>query len=187
MIAVIDPSTRQVTQHIAVGRQPRAIAFLPDSSAAYVTNVADNTVSIIATDASMAPPVTVGPGPVAVVIPDDGTAAYVADLGMGGAVSVIDTATHAVTTLDQVPPAFDVDVGPCPVFPTPTPAPVACTGDCNGNHQVSVNELIIGVNIALGNQSVSACRAFDPNGDGQVVVTELIRAVGFALNGCPAA
>src|SRR5262249_27841461 len=37
------------------------------------------------------------------------------------------------------------------VFSTGTVA-VACTGDCDGNHAVTINELLLGVNIALGNQ-----------------------------------
>lgn len=63
-------------------------------------------------------------------------------------------------------------------------APERCTGDCNGDGTVTVDELISGVNIALGNRSVDACVVFDTNGDGQVAVSELIRAVNNALAGC---
>ena len=62
----------------------------------------------------------------------------------------------------------------------------ACPGDCDGDGDVSINELIIGVNIALGAQPVTACAAMDSNADGTVTVNELIRAVSMALNGCPA-
>src|SRR5215510_6027217 len=62
----------------------------------------------------------------------------------------------------------------------------SCPGDCNGDGEVSINELIIGVNIALGAQAATACAAMDSNGDGAVTVNELIRAVSMALNGCPA-
>lgn len=61
-----------------------------------------------------------------------------------------------------------------------------CPGDCNGNGQVSINELIIGVNIALGNAPIADCPAFDANGSGDVGINELIQAVLSALNGCPA-
>jgi hypothetical protein len=64
---------------------------------------------------------------------------------------------------------------------------VPCPGDCNGNGQVSVNELIVGVNIALMNSPISTCPVFDSNGSGDVGVNELILAVLAALNGCPAA
>ncbi len=60
----------------------------------------------------------------------------------------------------------------------------ACPGDCDGDGQVRVNELITGVNIALGAVGVDACRAFDVNGDGRVAVSELVGAVNAALEGC---
>ena len=71
--------------------------------------------------------------------------------------------------------------------PTPTPGPADCAGDCNGDGQVSINELIQGVNIALGNAAASTCVAFDRDDNGQVTVNELIAGVNSALGGCPAA
>jgi hypothetical protein len=50
---------------------------------------------------------------------------------------------------------------------------------------VTVNELIIGVNILLGSQPVSACPAFDPNNTGTVTIEELIQGVNNLLAGCP--
>ncbi|MFN8642955.1 MAG: hypothetical protein U0802_15360 [Candidatus Binatia bacterium] len=56
-------------------------------------------------------------------------------------------------------------------------APVAaCTGDCDGNGEVAVNELLLGVNIALGSQAMSACPVFDVEGDDAVAVNELLIA-----------
>ncbi len=60
----------------------------------------------------------------------------------------------------------------------------ACGGDCDGDGRVSVQELILGVNIALGSAALDACPVFDQNGDGRVGVGELIAAVGNALDGC---
>jgi hypothetical protein len=71
--------------------------------------------------------------------------------------------------------------------PTATRTPGGCAGDCNGSGDVVVNELIIGVNIALGNTTSSSCQAFDRDDNGQVTVNELIAAVNAALSGCPAA
>ncbi len=59
-----------------------------------------------------------------------------------------------------------------------------CVGDCNGDDEVAVNELIVGVNIALGNQEVTSCEAFDANDDGEVTISELIQGVSNALNQC---
>jgi hypothetical protein len=49
---------------------------------------------------------------------------------------------------------------------------------------VGISDLILGVNIVLGNQPPSACPAFE-NGQGQVDVAQLIKGVKNALNGCP--
>jgi hypothetical protein len=68
--------------------------------------------------------------------------------------------------------------------PTPTPTPVSCIGDCNGNGQVTVDEILTLVNIALGNANVSTCRAGDANHDNKITVDEILTAVNNALNGC---
>jgi len=65
-------------------------------------------------------------------------------------------------------------------------ASAQCTGDCNDDGSVAINELIVGVNIALGSAAVSGCPSFDVNSDGSVAINELIAAVNAALNGCPA-
>jgi parallel beta-helix repeat protein len=61
----------------------------------------------------------------------------------------------------------------------------SCAGDCGENGSVEINELIIGVNIALGFTDAVECSSFDTNSSGEVEINELITAVGFALNGCP--
>ena len=58
-------------------------------------------------------------------------------------------------------------------MPTATAAPILCVGDCDGNGMVEINNLILGVNIALGAQPVSACPAFS-NADGMVDITQLV-------------
>jgi Tol biopolymer transport system component len=64
-------------------------------------------------------------------------------------------------------------------------AAVPCPGECSGDGQVTVTELIVGVNIVLGNAMLAECPVFDTNDDGRVTINELIAAVGAALNGCP--
>ncbi len=68
--------------------------------------------------------------------------------------------------------------------PATPPTPGACVGDCNGNGELTVNELISGVNIAQGNAALSTCPSFDVNGDGSVGINELISGVNALLNGC---
>jgi hypothetical protein len=69
---------------------------------------------------------------------------------------------------------------------TPTPTVVAaCPGDCSGDGAVTVSELVRGVNIALGNQPLDSCPAFNRNGNATVEINELIAAVSALLLGCP--
>lgn len=67
---------------------------------------------------------------------------------------------------------------------TSTPVAPGCTGDCDGDLLVTVNELVTGINIALGNLAVGDCRAFDTNVDGVVTVDEIVSAQRGALEGC---
>ena len=59
-----------------------------------------------------------------------------------------------------------------------------CVGDCNGDNQVTVDEVLTGVNLALGAASLTACTAFDSNQSGTVTVDEILVAVNNALDGC---
>ena len=71
--------------------------------------------------------------------------------------------------------------------PAPTPLPAACVGDCNGDDAVTIDELILGVNIELGNADIGSCPSLDCCGNlGSCIpgVTCLIRAVGNALYSC---
>ena len=61
-----------------------------------------------------------------------------------------------------------------------------CTGDCDGDGSVAINELITGVNISLGNAQLSTCDVFDADENGRADIYELIAAVGNSLNGCTA-
>ncbi len=60
----------------------------------------------------------------------------------------------------------------------------SCMGDCVGDGLVTVDELVMMVNIALGNMDVSECDVGDGNEDGQITVDEIVTAVNHALNGC---
>ena len=58
-----------------------------------------------------------------------------------------------------------------------------CIGDCNGDGTVEINELILGVNIALNVLNISECPNLD-DGQGTVTVDRLIAAVNSALCDC---
>jgi hypothetical protein len=57
-------------------------------------------------------------------------------------------------------------------------------GDCKNTGQVTIDELILMVNIALDEAPVSECPAGDPNHDGKITIDEIIIAENNALNGC---
>ena len=60
-----------------------------------------------------------------------------------------------------------------------------CAGDCDGSGEVAINEVIVGVNIALGAAELGTCPAFDQDGTLAVEVYEIIAAVNSVLVGCP--
>lgn len=66
----------------------------------------------------------------------------------------------------------------------PTPTPGECVGDCNNDGQNAVNEMVVGVNILLGNASIDQCPSFDTNANNGVEVNELVSGVNGLLNGC---
>jgi len=66
----------------------------------------------------------------------------------------------------------------------PVSSGVVCVGDCNGDGGVTVDEIITGVNIALGTVDASTCPSYEIKGP--VTVGGILTAVNEALNGCPA-
>ena len=48
----------------------------------------------------------------------------------------------------------------CGPTPTVTPRPPFCRGDCNEDRRVGVDELLLGVNIALGRLEFDVCPAY---------------------------
>jgi hypothetical protein len=57
-------------------------------------------------------------------------------------------------------------------------------GDCDSEGRVTVDEIVKGVNIALGSLPLDRCPAFNSNGDLEVTVDELLNGVTNALRGC---
>jgi 6-phosphogluconolactonase (cycloisomerase 2 family) len=63
--------------------------------------------------------------------------------------------------------------------------PSRCPGDCNADGRVSIDELVIGVSMALGAVSSNQCPIFDTDVDDRVDIGELVDAINSALGGCP--
>jgi len=57
-----------------------------------------------------------------------------------------------------------------------------CVGDCNDDGVITVRELVLGAERAVGR--FRSCPSADANGDGTVVVDEMVRAVSNAVDGC---
>jgi uncharacterized repeat protein (TIGR03803 family) len=60
----------------------------------------------------------------------------------------------------------------------------ACAGDCGNDGRVTINELLVMVNVALGSAPSTDCRFGDTNGDNAIAIDEIIAAVHNALAGC---
>lgn len=74
---------------------------------------------------------------------------------------------------------------PAVASPTATRNPqLTCVGDCDDSGIPDINDLVLGVNIALNRFAVGACPAFDADGNGRVQINELVLGVTNALNGC---
>lgn len=108
----------------------------------------------------------------------------------GTVATPVPTATASVDTPAPTATATGVVTMPtatatADIAATPTgTAGVVCVGDCNGNGAVAINELVLAVGIALGNNTISQCMSVDANGNGTVAINELVQAVGNALEGC---
>jgi hypothetical protein len=118
-----------------------------------------------------------------------------------------ETPTSTVTNTATVTPTFTptftlgVPTGTATATVTPTGLPTGtaatvtptsegggpdepiCVGDCNGDGRISIDELVKGVNIALG-APLDLCPDFDRNDDGMVDIAELTDSVLGSLIGC---
>jgi YVTN family beta-propeller protein len=199
-LTVVDPLTGEVrgTISIPAGGTPSAVTVIanPPTAVLCVESAEGGSVLAVPTDLTQ-PRTTVqlgaGVEPAAVAgLPSADNLAFVVDragdqllfvdltAGVVGNVGTGDRPTAlAVAELE------DSDCWGPIAAPTATPPAGGCPGDCSNDGNVTINELILGVTIALGGTPASECAAFDVDDDGQVVIAELVSAVGAALNGCP--
>jgi hypothetical protein len=95
------------------------------------------------------------------------------------------TATPSATEISAETPTGT------PADPTATEEPSAtptirfeCVGDCGTDGSVSVDELVMGIGIALDQIAPSQCPLADRDQNGAVTIDELLGAVNAALLGC---
>jgi hypothetical protein len=98
--------------------------------------------------------------------------------------SATPTATPVSTIATSSPKPSSTGTATPTASGSPNPTPGECTGDCNNDSQVTVDELVRGVKIALGNSPPDTCPNFDADKTGTVTIDELVRAVAAALGGC---
>lgn len=64
-------------------------------------------------------------------------------------------------------------------------ASAQCTGDCNGDGEISIDDLVTVVNVSLGSMPMAVCANADTEpADGRVTIAEMVRSVRGALYGC---
>lgn len=92
---------------------------------------------------------------------------------------------------DAVRPApdltgIDFSFGDENLTPTPaaTPTPVPCAGDCDRSGQVTVDEILILVNVSFDRLETAACEEADRDRSGQIEINEIVAAVKNAFLGC---
>ncbi|GIW43093.1 MAG: di-heme enzyme [Candidatus Binatia bacterium] len=59
-----------------------------------------------------------------------------------------------------------------------------CRGDCNYDEDVTIDEIVRSVNVALGTTSLALCLPSDASGEGEVTIDELLQGVRAVLEGC---
>ena len=100
-------------------------------------------------------------------------------------VTVLPTETDVPTATATASPRQTSPPGASPTATASgTPGPAVCVGDCDRDGIVEVNEIIFGVNVALGSLDARDCPAFDPDGNRDVSIGDLVQAVGNLLAGC---
>jgi YVTN family beta-propeller protein len=158
-VLVIDVATNMVVGDVTIPVTDHfGVAVTPDGSEVYVTNLQDNTVSVVATatDTVVGFPIPVGSGPYGVAVTPDGSKVYVVNSG-DNTVSVIDTATNmvvAVLPVGNTPTAFGV-------FIQPRFAGTPGERNCHGKSIAALAETFGGLNgaaIALGFPTLHALR-----------------------------
>lgn len=99
--------------------------------------------------------------------------------------SFLDLTPSATPSITPTPSLTPTPTRTSSSRPTPTPTVPPCDGDCNGDGLVTVNELLLGVNLLLGSSGALAqCPASDASRDGTVTVDDVVSAVVAALEGC---
>lgn len=191
-----------IVQTIAVGILPTRAAVTPDGGFVYVTNTGSRSLSVIsaASDAVIAE-IPVGEAPMGIAIASIAGGCPPATPTITPTPSATSTPTPSPTatptptpsltptaTLTRTPSPTGTPTATPTQTPTltvtPTSTATPCVGTCHGGGAVAVNDVLIMVNVALGNTPAAACSPGDANADGEITINEIIAAISNALYGC---
>ena len=84
----------------------------------------------------------------------------------------VGTARQGLFRLDQV------------VTPNPTITPTPCSGDCNEDGQVLIDEVLTLTSILLDQKALVECPTSDRDNNSTITIDEIMLAIGNALRGC---
>jgi DNA-binding beta-propeller fold protein YncE len=204
---IFDTAERRVLNTVDVDHLPAHVALSGDERFVYVANRDVATLSVIELDsgqvqteialsapaqgivfgdsAFQAAPLP-SPTPTIGCAVCDGRSCSLSD-GSGGNCLIRPNGCECVP---EVTPSATPSPTPLQMCPT---TPIPCTGDCNGDRQVTIDELTIGVNMVLGAAAPLTCTAFcntrcgpGPRAGHPPSVDCIVRAVAYALDGCAA-
>jgi alpha-D-xyloside xylohydrolase len=65
-------------------------------------------------------------------------------------------------------------------------AQALCSGDCDGDGQVVLGEVVTAVGVGLGQIPVARCQRLDADASGTLTIDEILRSVAGSLDECPA-
>jgi DNA-binding beta-propeller fold protein YncE len=185
-VSIIDTTSARVVSQLRVGdflTPPNRLALTPDGARLFI--LTDVVLAIdTATNAVVGVPPIVNPNGIAVT--PDGSRVYVTSVCGDPPCSTPEGFLSWFTPfenpfdsrIDGVVPIPGKSVGAVVVAPLPV-----CAGDCNGDGQVTVDEILTLVTIALGNAETSACPSGVPS-RAKVNVALITQAVNDALSGC---
>ncbi|WP_447008921.1 cytochrome D1 domain-containing protein [Saccharothrix sp. DSM 118769] len=181
-VSVLDTATDTVTSTLGDGTSgsPYGVGVAFDGARGYVTNVRDDTLTVIDTPTNTVDAaVPVGDGPAGVVVSPDGGHVYVSNYS-AGTVSVVDAAT--LTTTETIPVGANADG----VAITPDGSRLYVAHDVVGAGTVSVVDTATNTevaDIATGNTPTAV--AVTPDGAKLLVVNKFsnnVAVVGTASN-----
>lgn len=156
VVKFVNLATNEITRTVRVGDNPEAAALTPEGTRLYVANTGSDTLSFFNPQAGFI---------------------LVGTISVGAAPMGVAAARIAPTSTPQPTASFTAT-------PIATAQPEPCLGDCDSSGEVTIEELVRGVAIALGRLAPEACPALDADASGLITIDEVLQAVRSSMEGC---